>query len=81
VQHESDAAHGVNQLFALFRVDLSPQSRDVNVNDVVERCGPRRFLPDITRQALTRHHLTLMAEKVLEQLELARSEIDDRSSS
>ena len=54
------------------RVDLLSQPGDLHVDDVVERRGAARFSPHFSRQHLARDHVALMAQQVLEQLELAR---------
>lgn len=51
---ESDSAHGVNQPDEVGTVDLAAQPRDVNVDDIVERCCALDVLPKFVRQHFAR---------------------------
>src|SRR5688500_18864218 len=75
-KHEADAAHGVDEPDRLLQIDLPAQARDVYVDDVVERRRARGLFPDVAGQRLPRHHLSLMPEQVLEQLEFADGQLD-----
>jgi type III secretion protein U len=46
---ESDATHRVNQLGEVGPVDLAAQTRNVHIDDVVERGGPPDVFPDLMR--------------------------------
>ena len=57
-------------------IDFASKPRHLHVDDVVERRRAARLLPDIARQHLARHEMPLMAQQVLEQLELAAGQVD-----
>src|SRR6476660_1761729 len=73
---EPDAANGVNQTDSAFRIDLATESRDLNVDDVVERRRATWLFPHIPREHFAGHQVALMAQEVFEQFELARGQID-----
>jgi hypothetical protein len=75
-QDEADAANGVNEARGSFGVDLLPQTRNLDVDDVVEWRRSPRFFPDLARQHLARHEVALMAEQIFEELELARRQLE-----
>ena len=60
-------------------MNVVAETRDVDVNDVVERRGAIRLFPDIARQAFARDDLTGMADKIFEQFEFPCREIQWRS--
>src|SRR3954447_6890933 len=72
--HVASAAHGVEDARLAAGLELAAQVRDEYVDGV--RLGERRVAPDIVEQGLARHHQTLVAHQVLEQLELARRQVD-----
>src|SRR5262249_46511751 len=75
-QEETHAANGVQQLAVERLVDLAPQARDGDVDDVVERRGARRHLPHIARQHLAGHGTVAVAREVLEHVELLRRQLE-----
>src|SRR5262245_12232611 len=56
-QHESHTTNGMDQLEITFLIYLFPQPRDVNVDDIVERCTACRFLPHVPSQHFTRYQV------------------------
>src|SRR5262249_53890615 len=58
------------------RVYFLTKASDLDVDDVVERCGTARFSPDLPGEHFTRDEMALMAEEVFEQLELSRGQIE-----
>ncbi len=57
-------------------IHLFPQPGNMDVDDVVDGRAARRLFPDIAREHVTRHDLPLMVKQVIEQVELARGQID-----
>src|SRR5437763_323248 len=76
-QHETDTTHGMNQTRAAVHVHFLAKPRHLDVDDVVDRRGSMRLLPDLPRQHLTRDQMALMPQQIIEQLELADGEIED----
>src|SRR5439155_16364097 len=74
-QDKADAADGVDQPSAAFGVDFLAETRDLNINHVVERRRAPRFLPHLARQHLPRDQVALMPEQVFEQLKFADGEL------
>src|SRR3954470_18989907 len=72
--HVARAPHGVENARLPAGLELAPQVRDEDVHGV--RLGERRVAPYVVEQRLTRHDEALVAHQVLEQLELARREVD-----
>src|SRR5262245_30420249 len=70
------AAHRVDQLRPAL-VDLAAQPADVALDDVGLRIEMK--IPDVLQKHGPRHHATGVAHQVLEQLELARLEVDARA--
>src|SRR5262245_48561774 len=75
-QDETDATNGVNQAWAAFDVDLSAKARHLDVDDVVDRRGSMRLLPDFAREHFARHQVTLVPQQIVQELELANGEIE-----
>src|SRR5262249_58961456 len=75
-QDEADTPNRVNETRRAFRIDLSAEPRDLNVDHVVERRRATGLLPDVAGQHFARDQVALMAQQVFEQLELARRQID-----
>ena len=57
-------------------VDLAPQPRDGDVDDVIERRGPCRCVPHIAREHLPRYDATLMAQEKFEYIEFLRRQVE-----
>src|SRR2546428_32110 len=70
----------MDELRRCILIDLLPQTRDMYVDHVVERCGPGWLFPDIAAQHLARYELPMMAQQVLEEVELAGRELDRPAS-
>ena len=71
---EPDAANGVNERIVLLIVDLAPHPPDIDVDDVGGRIEMQ--VPDVLQEHRARHHLALVADEILEHLELARQQLD-----
>src|SRR5229473_1836437 len=65
----------MEQLGLKWIVQFASQPRNVNVNDVVERCVSSAFLPDLPCDHFSRDYAPLIPHEVFEQLELAGGEI------
>src|SRR5262249_5420852 len=77
-QHEADAAHRVNEPWTAFRVDLLPEARHLHVDNVVEARRSTRLSPHFACEHFTRDEVSLMSQQVLEQLEFARRQLEQR---
>ena len=66
----------MDQTRGAFSVDLLAESRDLDVDDVVERCGTARLFPDFAGKHFARYEVALVAEQVFEKLEFARRQIE-----
>src|SRR6266852_817459 len=73
-QHVSNTTDRVKQLTIEGFIYFVTQPGHVNVNDIVEWGGPRRFPPYVAGQHLARNNLLLVPKKIFEQLELSGSE-------
>src|SRR5689334_21908993 len=73
-QHVSDAAHRVQQLALERPIDLVPEPRDQHVDDV--RARIEGVSPDVREDHRLREDLAGVAQQVLEERELARTELD-----
>src|SRR6185437_13780304 len=73
-QHVAAAAHRMNEVPALFAVDLPPQVVDVHVHDVRERV--QWLVPDVLADHLSRNHPTHVAHEVFEQRVFLLRELD-----
>jgi hypothetical protein len=69
-----NTAHGVNEATGVAVVYLATQASDVDINDVIERCGAICLAPYFLRDHAARYDFALMAQQKREQVELARSE-------
>src|SRR5262245_12470797 len=61
-------------------IDLPAQSGDGDVDDVVEGRRARRHLPHVAGEHFSRHQAPLVAEEVLEDLELLGGQIEELRS-
>src|SRR5262245_8339329 len=68
------AADGVDERISLLTVDLAAHAPDVDVDDVGG--GIEVQVPDMLQQHRARNHLVLIAHQVLENLKLARKQLD-----
>src|SRR5262249_32672971 len=76
LQDEPDASHRVDQPSAALDVNLLAQTRHLHVDHIVDWCRPSRLFPDLSREHFARDEVTLMAEQILEELELATGEVE-----
>src|ERR1041385_6285777 len=74
--YKANAAHRVNQARLALDVDLAAQARHLHVDDVVERRRATRLSPHVSGEHFARDQMSLMAQEVLEQLELATGQVD-----
>src|SRR5262249_25816097 len=68
------AAHGMDQRIGLMIVDLAPHPPDVNVDNVGVRIEMQ--VPHVLQQHRARDRSPLVADQILEYLELARQQIE-----
>src|SRR5262249_52509374 len=61
-KHETDAPDRMNQFHWLIEIDFAAESGDVNVNDIIQRSAPSRFLPYFARQCITQDDLALVPQ-------------------
>src|SRR4051812_13621246 len=73
VAHSSD---GLEQFVRVAIVELAPQMREVNVDDVVQRRRSGYVAPNLSSQHLACDHLTSVAHQAMEHVELARRQRD-----
>ena len=73
-QHVAGAAHGVQDARLAAVLELAAQVRDEDVDGV--RLGEGVVAPDLVEQRLARHDDARVAHQVLEQLELARGQVE-----
>ena len=69
-----NSADGMNERIGLRAIDLAPHPSDVNVDDV--RHGIKMKIPNVLQQHRARDNLTLVAHKVLKDLEFPRQQIN-----
>src|SRR6516164_9433674 len=75
-QHETNASDRVNQLERFIEIDFPAEPGDMNIDNVVQRRSAGWLFPDFASQCITQYDLSLMAQQVLEQLELPRCQLD-----
>ena len=73
-EHETDAAHRVQQPPLAFRLELSPQIADEHVHDVAVHLEV--VAPHVREQLGAREHEARMSYERLEQIELPSGELD-----
>src|SRR5579859_1639567 len=71
---EPDAANGVNERVGLLAVDFAADASDIDIDDVGR--GVKMQVPYVLQQHRPRHHLAFVADEVLENLKLARQQLD-----
>src|SRR2546428_7380498 len=73
---EAHATNGVNEPYVSFRIDLLAQACHLDIDDVVEWRCPARLFPDVAREHLPRHEVAVMAQQILEELELPHGQVE-----
>src|ERR671922_450046 len=73
---EADAADGAQELALVGLVELAAQPRDGDVDHVIERRGARAHVPDVARQHLARDGAAAMSQQVLDDVVLARRDLE-----
>src|ERR1051326_6222451 len=71
---KSHAADSVDERIGLMIVDLASHAPDVHVDDVGRRSEVQ--IPDVLEQHRPRHHLTLIAHQIFENLKFPRQQVD-----
>src|SRR5215470_13785186 len=69
-----DAAHGVDQRIGLLVVHLAPHATDIDVDDIGRRIEMQ--VPDVLQKHGARDDAAFVAHQILQQLELARQQLD-----
>src|ERR1700746_1396434 len=75
---KSDATNGMNQWIVLTAVDLSPDTADINIDDVCRRVEMQ--VPNVLQQHRARNHLTGIARQIRQQTKLSRQQLDFSSA-
>src|SRR5262249_29655847 len=71
---KSDAAHGMNERISLLAVDLAADTSDIDVDDV--GVWVKMQIPYMLQQHRPRHHVTFVADQILENLKFPRQQVD-----
>src|SRR5215469_104734 len=71
---KSDAAHGMNERISVLAVDLAADTSDIDVDDV--GVGVKMQIPYVLQQHRPRHHVTFVADQILENLKFPRQQVD-----
>jgi len=65
----------MNQLLLELIIHFTPQTRHVNIDNVIERSMTRGFFPNVAREHLTGDYMTLVTHQVLQEIEFASGQI------
>ncbi len=59
----------------MFEIHFSPKPGDMDVDDIIQRSAPARFLPDVPGQCVSRYDLIFMAHQVFEKFKFPHRQI------